>query len=392
MRQTRVYGILILAALLTTIYVLSNSGRFHIIDEVSMFAVTESLALRADVDTNAIAWTQWVNSPGEVLGAFGPDGQVFSKKGPAPSFLALPWYLVLHLFSLLNISVGQLQGTLLFNAIVTAWTAVLLWLAALRLGYRDRTGMALGLLFGLATIAWPYAKQFFGEPISALALLACFYALLAWRQNGRARWLVTAGLGASVAVATVNAHAVLIAVLVVWMVAEWLRSGRGLSGRYGLTGLAAFAAPLALTGVLLVAYNLARFGSPFDTGYHFESGEGFTTPVWQGLWGLLFSPYRSVFLHTPLFIASVLAFVPFYRRHRSEAIIIAALSAALILLYSAWWMWWGGFAWGPRFLVPLTPFWVLLLAPVVEGLEQGRWRLPATAAGRRSAADLGGGG
>jgi hypothetical protein len=39
----------------------------------------------------------------------------------------------------------------------------------LRLGYRDRTGMGLGLLFGLATIAWPYAKQFFGEPLSALA-------------------------------------------------------------------------------------------------------------------------------------------------------------------------------------------------------------------------------
>ena len=125
MRQTRFSGILILVALLMTIYVLSNSGRFHIIDEVSMYAVTESLALRGEVDTNAIAWSQWVNSPGEVLGAFGPDGQVFSKKGPALSFLAVPWYWALHLFSFLNIRVGQLQATLLFNAIVTAWTAAM---------------------------------------------------------------------------------------------------------------------------------------------------------------------------------------------------------------------------------------------------------------------------
>src|SRR4249920_2882266 len=95
MKRIRIYGILIMVALLTTIYVLSNAGRFHIVDEVSMYAVTESLALRRHVDTNAVAWTQWVNSPGEVLGAFGPDGQVYSKKGPAPALLALPWYWVL---------------------------------------------------------------------------------------------------------------------------------------------------------------------------------------------------------------------------------------------------------------------------------------------------------
>jgi len=366
MIRLRVYGILIVVALLTTIYVLSNSGRFHIVDEVSLYAVTESLALRGDVDTNAVAWTQWVNSPGEVLGAFGPDGQVYSKKGPGPSFLAAPWYLLIHLVSHLNIQIGQLQATLLFNALVTAWTAALLWLTVVRLGYRERTAMVLSLCFGLATIAWPYAKQFFGEPISAASLLGCFYGLLAWRQSGRWWWMAVAGAGAGVAVATVNAHAALIAVLVTWIVVDWAVRRRPVAARTLMLGLLAFAGPLLVSGLLLMAYNLARFGGPFDTGYHFDSGEGFTTPIWQGLWGLLFSPYRSVFLHTPLFIASVLAFVPFVRRHRSEGIAIGVLSAVLILLYSAWWMWWGGFAWGPRFLVPLTPFWVLLLAPLID--------------------------
>jgi hypothetical protein len=404
MRQIRMYGILILVAFLTTVYVLSSSGRFHIIDEVSMYTVTESLALRAEVDTNAIAWTQWVNSPGEVLGAFGPDGQVFSKKGPALSFLAVPWYLLLHAFSLINIEVGQLQATLLFNAIVTAWTAALLWLTVLRLGrptgstgrYSDRTGLLLGLLFGIATIAWPYAKQFFGEPLSALSLLTCFYGLLAWRQTARLRWLVVGGTGAAAAIATVNAHAVLVAVFLIWWLADWYltvqRQGAAQPSPLSepplshpqatqvatlLRALGAFAAPIALAGVLLAAYNLARFGSPFDTGYHFDSGEGFTTPIWQGLWGLLFSPYRSTFLHTPLFIGSLLAFWPFFKRHRSEASAIAAVSITLILLYSAWWMWWGGYAWGPRFLVPLTPFWVLLLAPVAQKLESDAWRRSA---------------
>lgn len=356
----------LMVALLTIIYVLSSSGKFHIVDEVSMFAVTESVALRGKMDTNAIAWTQWVNSPGEVLGAFGEDGQVYSKKGPAPSFLAVPWYWLLNTISRANIDLGQLQGTLLFNAFVTAWIAGLLWLTALRLGYSDRVGLALGLMFGLSTIAWPYAKQFFGEPMSALSLLLCFYGMLAWRQHGRWVWMFVAGIGAATAVATVTAHALLIALLGGWWLVDWFVRGRKFSVSRLLLGLAAFAAPLAVAGLLLMGYNFARFGNAFDTGYHFDTGEGFTNPILSGLWGLLFSPYRSVFLHTPLFIASLIGLALFVRRHRSEGSIIVLMSAALILLYSAWWMWWGGFAWGPRFLVPLTPFWVLVLAPLLE--------------------------
>ncbi len=135
--------------------------------------------------------------------------------------------------------------------------------------------------------------------------------------------------------------------------------------------------------MILLVYNYARFGNPFDTGYHFSEGEGFTTPILQGLYGLVLSPYRGVFWFTPLFIASAAAFAPFVRRHRLEGILIAAMSLVLLTMYSMWWMWWAGFAWGPRFLVPMAPFWTLLLAPVVEGLERrvaavraqhGAWR------------------
>lgn len=359
-------------ALLVTIYTLTSSGRFHIVDEVSLFAVTESQALRGAIDTNAIAWTQWVNSAGEVLGAFGPEGDVYSKKGPAPALLAVPWYLLLHIITELNVGIGQLQATLLWNGIVTAVTAALLWLTARRLGYSDRTGMALGLLFGLATIAWPYANQFFGEPVSALALLLIFYGMATWRRLGGWWWLALAGVGAAVALTTVTAHMLLIAVFGGWWLVDWLWRRRTDAATGAVTawlaGAAAFVTPIVVGGALLALYNYVRFGDVFETGYHFDSGEGFSTPFLAGFWGLIFSPYRGVFWHTPLLIASIVAFAPFGRRHRSEAILIALLSGVLVGMYSLWWMWWGGFAWGPRFLVPLTPLWVLVLAPVVETL------------------------
>lgn len=366
-------GHLLLMALLFCIYTLTNAGGFHIVDEVSLFATTESLALRGAVDTNAIAWTQFVNSPGEVLGAFGVDGQVYSKKGPAPSFAAVPWFWLWRQLTFQELGVPFVQVTLLWNGIITALTAALLWLTARGLGYSERAGASMGLLFGLCTIAWPYANHFFGEPLSALGLLVSFYALHQWRLSGRVRWVWLAGIGAAVALTTVAAHLLLVGILgLYWLLilrrqlhTQWSNVGWRV-GRaqlwFIILRLLPFITPVVLAGLLLMAYNLLRFGHSLDTGYHFDAGEGFTAAWQTGLWGLLLSPYRGLFWHTPIFVATLLAFPLFARRHRLEALIIALLSLVLVGLYARWWMWWGGFAWGPRFLVPLTPFWVLPLA------------------------------
>jgi hypothetical protein len=377
----RLYGATVLVALLFSVYVLTSAGKFHIVDEVSLFAVTESLALRGAVDTNAIAWTQWVNSPGEVLGAFGQDGQVYSKKGPAPAFLAVPWYLLMQAVTRLDITIGLVQGTLLWNGLITAVTAALLWFVARRLHYSDPVGITLALLYGLCTIAWPYANHFFGEPLSALSLLFCCYGLLSFRRTGQHYWLVAAGCAAGVAMTTVVAHTVLLAIFGLYLLtffvykrpadpagAPVLAERQTLVTRL-LVAVAAFATPILIAGGLLLWYNAVRFGSPLSTGYHFGSGEGFSTPLLEGLWGLLVSPYRGVFWHTPLLLVTLVAFVPFLRRHPVEGVLLFALSFVLLSLYGRWWMWWGGFAWGPRFLVPLTPFWLLPLAAPLAAIE-----------------------
>ncbi|MEZ4656016.1 MAG: hypothetical protein R2911_00415 [Caldilineaceae bacterium] len=373
---TRNDGLALLMALLFCIYTLTNSGGFHIIDEVSLFAVTESLALRGAVDTNAIAWTQFVNSPGEVLGAFGPDGQVYSKKGPAPSFAALPWYLLWRALAMLGVATPFVQLTLLWNGVITALTAGLLWLTARGLGYAEKVGAMLALLFGLCTIAWPYANHFFGEPLSGLGLLLCFYGLHQWRTSSQLRWVWLAGAGAALVLATVAAHVLLIGVFGLYWLLIATRafdpllaspsSGSGdhpLPSRLGFTHilhrsagrvgrssirpyrdqtnrpahfgfdtaanrrsllnrrpldlwvkvstsrggtgrgkrLLPFLLPVIAVGLLLMAYNIVRFGHPLDTGYHFDAGEGFTAAWGVGLWGLLVSPYRGLFWHTPLF-------------------------------------------------------------------------------------------
>lgn len=419
-RKTQVpwRGVFALIAFLSITYTMTNAGGFHIIDEVSRFAVTESLALRGNLDTNAIAWTQWVNSPREAQGDFGPQGEVYSKKGPAQPFLTTLWYLLLLLPTRsfqtsffpeqLASYFGMLQWTMLFTGWVTAITAGLLWRTAVQLGYSERVGALLGLFFGLATIAWPYATYLLAEPLSALSLLTCFYGLLRWRNILRehrdnptdkttgSRWLWVAGIAAGVAVATTIVHILLVIIFCFYWLAVAIEAlsyknhgphaadeaaprgdgdNRPFSSRSNTLGTQVMALvrwgipifiPMVITVGLMVAYNIVRFDLFWNTGYQIFDGEFFITPLWEGIWGLLISPYRSFFLHSPIFILSLFAFPRFYRHHRFEALTLLGISIAIVILYGKWWMWWGGYAWGPRFLVPLAPFWILLLAPLLE--------------------------
>jgi hypothetical protein len=112
-------------------------------------------------------------------------------------------------------------------------------------------------------------------------------------------------------------------------------------------------------------YDWARFGSPFLTGY--ARWEGFSTPVWVGVVGFLFSPGKSIFVYTPLFLLLPFWGPGFIRRFPSFSALLGALVLCHLVLFGAWWVWWGAWAWGPRFIVPILPLLVLFLA---EGLRR----------------------
>ncbi len=356
-----------IGVILFVLYLITGAGRFHIIDEVSLYSVTENLARRGAWDTDQIAWSQWVNSPAEVLGAWGQDGHVYSKKGVAPALAFVP---VRWLARFLP-GVGLLQTTFLTNALITLLAALLVGDIARRLGYGRRTATALALIYGLATLAWPYAIHLFGEPLSALSLTAALWALVALRQDKRWGWSLILGLALGIAVATSAVYALLLPLFgLAWLLIFRVERERNLqfsifSLQFGKHALALSTSLIIVAGFLLW-YNWMRFGSPFDTGYHFEAGEGFNGPLLAGLYGLLLSPYRGIIYHQPLTLLALIGFVPFWRRHRWMAGLTVAVAVILVLVFSKWWIWWGGFAWGPRFLVPLAPYLVLWTAPLLK--------------------------
>jgi hypothetical protein len=361
-RKENVVQPLALGLLLLSVYLLTYSGQFHSSDGQAMFAVTESIVRRSDYDINQLLWM------GQQQGAYGLDGELYCRKGIATSLLSLP----LAWLGLVVPFWGMVQTTLLFNAVVTALTGALVYLYVNRLGYSASTSLILSLVFGLATPAWPYAKYFFSEPLAGLGLLATAYFLLRYRDGRQTSDTLWAGTSLGLAVSTRFANIITLPLLSLLLLAYIVPRDKGQGIRdKPLPPILAFALPLALTALLLGGYNYARYGDVFQTGYLPQ--ERFSTPWLEGISGLLISPGRGLFLYAPVLLVSLLAIPAFFKRHHLEAALALLVSTFYILLYGRWFFWHAGYAWGPRFLVPIVPFAVILMAPLIARLSGKGW-------------------
>jgi hypothetical protein len=367
---------------LLSVYLLTFSGSLHSSDGQAMFSVTESLVRRGAYDINQVRWM------GLQQGTFGLDGNLYCRKGLGTSLAALPlaWLgLVVPLW-------GVVQTSMLFNPLVTGLTGALIFVFVRRLSYGRNIALVTALIFGLGTLAWPYTKYFFSEPLTGLCLLAAAYfvSLSPLSKRRGLTWLapLAGGFWLGLAVATRFANAALLPVYLGVLIASVLRqrgalSYRELRARPSLVVRIAwretllFLVPLLLWALIMAAYNYARFGNPLSTGYLPE--ESFSAPWLVGLAGLLVSPGKGIIFFSPVIVAALAAFPSFWRRHGLPAALVALVSAGYVLMYGKWFMWHGGFAWGPRFLVPILPLLCLPFAPLLESLrgfkKAGFWAL-----------------
>lgn len=382
---------LALGLFLVALYLFVYRGGFHSVDEVSMFAVTESLVKFGRFNTDQIAWTQWTTSQAEAQGFFGRDGHVYSKKGLALSLAQAPLYgLALYLPG-----VGMLQAVSTLNAFITAATGLLIFMFLQRMGFALITSLITALIFGVATIAFVYAKYLFSEPLAGFLLLLAAYMLFVYRQEGGLRHIAIAGLAAGLAIMTRANNLFLLPVFslyLLWSLANRPptadhRPPKGIFTSGGVPQLdndpletsagsfitfpplRTFVLPLiifvvvvTLVGAILLGYNAIRSGNPFQTGYDLTL---FSSNIPLGLYKLLFSPLRGFFIYSPILLLSLPGWWLLRRIYPAEAWLFAGLAGVTIGLFSAWSSG-EGLSWGSRFLVPVASFFALCLASIVE--------------------------
>lgn len=335
--------------LLLSAYLASYSGHLHSIDEAYVVAVTASLG-KGRLDANQVAFYQKGFDQIAQIGTVGPSGDVFCKKGGATSFLAIPFFWVSKFVP----GVGAVHAAHLTNGVVTAATGSLLFLYLMALGFSARASLLSALTWGLGTIAWPYARLLFTEPVVALGLLTSFYgcALFRQQQTFAAAFLSGLGFGLAVAAAPFSVLAFPFIVAGLFLASPVERSGRYLTANGWLIGMAG---PVLMTAF----YNLCRFGNSLDSGYRLAVSD-FSSPF-AGILGLLISPGRGLVFYSPVTLLAIPGCFLIHSKHRAEVLRISALWLTYFLFFGGWKVWHGGWSWGPRYLVPLLP----LLFPLV---------------------------
>jgi len=343
-----------------TFYYFTNAGWYKGGDEHFMSEVARQIVKKGQIGFNLD------KPPREEDCVRGPSGLYYYKWGLGQSLVEVPFYFIHHLIwrppssSNVHVShrnayvISELILLFLCPSIISALGCVLMLWFGLRLGFSKRVSVFLSLVYGLGTMVWPYSKSLMSDTTLNVAVLGSVYAAVSYVSTRHSRWLAVSGACMGFAIVTKVISVVIVPFLVVYILFT-IRSWRAVRDL-----CICFGPPLiALLGIQFW-HNVIRYGSLWQFGYHGGRGIlGFCTPLYVGLWGLFASPGKSFFLYTPVAILGLASAWKFLQKRRPEALLFLSITVMFTVPYACWCLWAGDWAWGPRFLLVITPYLIL---------------------------------
>ena len=359
------------------IYLFTASSNFSSGDSFSELHATDSMVTHAWFDVP-------VQKAGETCagwGCQGTDGRFYATHGIGYSVFMIPFYGLaqaeIHTVGAPHcgdpfwsrcVPIHLISWN---TCVLTAGTVTLLALFGLELGFNLASALAAALLYGLASMAWPYARFGFDVTLTGLLVLAAVReAALAmeWGRQSMARWF-RAGLFTALAILVRLPTAPIAAPLAA---ACWLTGSRALSDR--LQRMAALGIPLMVAGCLSAWYNAIRFGSVLDDGHSSNGADTLSSTPWSGLIGIVISPGKGLLWYSPIVVLAILCIPAFNRAHRATCIVALYAAAISVVTYVFVNDWYGGNAWGPRFVMPVLPLILLPLLGLPSFMSRSSWR------------------
>lgn len=329
-------------------------------------------------------------------------GKFFSFFAPGVSILALPFYLLGYGF---NLSQVASYATVSLFAVMNLILIFIICRSVLRLP--DWTGLAAALIFGFGCSAWSYAITLYQHHVTVFLMLSAFLAAWKFRSNGRFGffWAAYVWLSYAYAIFIDYPNAILLSPVMVYfaqgafrLVKDYRRHDYILSLRPVLfLSSLVFAAGMTLHGY----YNSVNFGDwkrlsgglpSYKTIVEMKL-EGQANPdqiiisklgeknvvgffreerLPNGFAVLTVSADRGLFLYAPVFLVALFGMALAVRKRTPELLALLSSVIVNVFLYSSWGDPWGGWAFGPRYLIPSMAVLSIFIATVLARAEYSR--------------------
>lgn len=310
---------------------------------------------------------------------------IYSNKAPGGALTGLiPWVLVTGPMHLLMKpgpwfwALATYLTTLFSVSLLSALLCLLAYRFALLMGASQQRAVMVALTLTFATIMFPHATEFTAEPIAAFCVFAAFYLLVRTRPEEGLGPPLAAGLLAGWSVLCDYPTAILAAVVgfyALWKLRDWRRIG-------------AFSGAAAAMALLLGSYDYLAFANPFFLSYEaymlpgsdrFAAQKvgfaGVTYPHWSILWDVLFGAQRGLFYCNPVMLLAIPALICCWRWRawRAEFIAMLVMIVAFVLFNGSYGdsvvYWGGGTATGPRHMISVLPFMVLVMVALPAAFD-----------------------
>ena len=370
MGERRVKSLLFLSIflILAAIYSLIYSGSFSTDDEHLLSAQAINLAFDKDINYSRVLGNSRVY-----------QYSIYSKTSADQALNIEPAQAFLGSF-LVRLSIllktGRVQTLFLLNIWAVALTAAVLFRSVVHLGYQQKTGIIVSLLFGLGTMAFPYSKTYFRDPLAMCFLCFAWDFAIQLRKNFEKSfsggWGLWVGFGLSMLAGILTKNTILIALpvlLLYILLPRLVHPGARTKTRRVFLILGIFSFILVLAAIFWVKIIsqiplMARF-SPDYYGFLVKFFVSTPHPNFiYALLGPLVSPGKSIFLFSPVLILSIWSLIKHFRQSWSAWLFFFFLIIAQALFYDAGWA--GHNNWGPRYLLPVIPPLILTISPIVE--------------------------
>ncbi|GEM_PF-6797003 len=261
---------------------------------------------------------------------------------------------------------GPVLMVSLVNPLCSALTVLFIISILTKLTRNEAMSVTTGLIYGLATMAWPYSGLGL-EPFQTCILTLCVYCAIFYRYAPTLLHLGVSLLPVMLLPNCKKYSIIFVAPLSVYFaVSIW--SGR----RHRIPGFAMLTIVTSLALYMHVASTTHKLA--YNPGYVDEIIQKLTEPahpVFDIVTGLLVSPGEGIFVFNPILVFAMAGWPGFYRKYGLEAklflgfllVWLAAAGRISYLLIDE--------EWGPRYLHVLVPFMVIA---GVESLTMPRKR------------------